>query len=110
MSSFAPSDVTVLWRSELAFNPYVDGGEAVQFSLLLPEGRIVELFRDQGTGLEPDFFYVVQLLTASKTFGPLKALLAEGLLTWERRSMCLYMYICACLYFCMDLCLLVRER
>ena len=95
MSSFAPSDITVLWRSKLAFNPYVDGDEAVQFSLLLPEGRIVELFRDQGTGLEPGFFHVVQLLTASKTFGPLKALLAEGLLSWETRW----------LYFCMDLCL-----
>ena len=86
ISAFALSHVTFLWSSKLAVHPFVDGDEAVQFSSLQPDGRtLVELFRDQATGLEAGSFYVVQLLIASKTFGPLKALLAEGLLSWERR-------------------------
>lgn len=88
-SSIAISHITLLWSSELAGHGYVDGDEAVVFSSLLSdEKRFVQLFRDQETGphMEDERFYVVQLLISSKTLGPLKALLAEGILNWEQRS------------------------
>ena len=94
ISSFAISHITFLWSSELGVHQYVDGDDAVEFSSLLPDGRrFVDLFRDQDSGLASGCFYVVQLLIASKIFGPLKALLTEGLLSWEQRSMCLCMYV-----------------
>lgn len=87
--SFAITEWILLWGSRIAAHPYVDGHSAVDFSTLLPECReFVELFRDPDSGLTEGCFDVLQLLAASKSFDPVKTLLSEGLISWERRSVC----------------------